>query len=237
MAQIPRPIRRQLYALRVSASIIGLVVCTLANGREITLEQRNAEAVTVARDSPLPSLPLAVLSSEAATARVVTWMPYLRTVGPVIDPTETRRADYFTWVSLQSEIQAKCKGFSQEDRKDLPVRIKQLLGLPPYFENGDAGGFAVLDVDVTPAQMLFRPCANSDPMQNACEAPPVMPTSRRSAHEEWMTDTAAASYNNNQFPWTRLGYTYDWATPEHAYGVSEYIVKKILPYGSLLGIR
>ena len=35
-----------------------------------------------------------------------------------------------------------------------------------------------------------------------------------------------SSYFDGKYPWTRLGYTYDWADNGEEYGLSEFVVRK-----------
>lgn len=202
---------------------------TAAAAREAPLEERYKQAIELAKKGQLPSLPLTALPPGESTVRVVTWTPDRTDVGAALDANGNRQATGDVWVTLQSEIQPRCKGFSQEERKDLPLRVKQLLGLPPYFKDAKAGGFAVMDIKVPATPGLFRPCMNPDPTQSACTAPPRLPADPKGGHEEWMVRAAASNYDAkspaDRFPWTQLGYTYDWATPARPYGLSEYIVK------------
>ena len=46
-------------------------------------------------------------------------------------------------------------------------------------------------------------------------------------HKSWFLGQVAIKYDTsttNAYPWTRLGYTYDWANPNHPCGLSEFVV-------------
>ena len=45
-------------------------------------------------------------------------------------------------------------------------------------------------------------------------------------YKAWFDDNIISSYFDGAYPWTRLGYTYDWADNGQEYGLSEFIVKK-----------
>lgn len=45
-----------------------------------------------------------------------------------------------------------------------------------------------------------------------------------SEYVAWFNDNAVYSYCKNTYPWTGLGYTYDWADNGEEYGVSEFLV-------------
>ena len=46
-------------------------------------------------------------------------------------------------------------------------------------------------------------------------------------YEEWFNSNILSSYFSSwgQYPWTRLGYTYDWGA-EDEYGLTEFLVLK-----------
>jgi hypothetical protein len=115
-----------------------------------------------------------------------------------------------------------------------------LLGLHPgsKFDN-----FVVMTV--TEGQ-IFRPTANPDPKTPLpCSEPtPVncgeaFPDGVSDAHLHWIANKMLSSYVISEssqipdgYPWTRLGYTYDWKPGANKYGASEYV---ILP-GSKLNV-
>ena len=41
----------------------------------------------------------------------------------------------------------------------------------------------------------------------------------------WFNRLKSESYGENGYPWTRLGYTYDWGNPKGEVGLSEFIIK------------
>ena len=45
-------------------------------------------------------------------------------------------------------------------------------------------------------------------------------------YKEWFDSNIISSYFDGKYPWTRLGYTYDWADNGSEYGLSEFIIKK-----------
>lgn len=43
--------------------------------------------------------------------------------------------------------------------------------------------------------------------------------------KEWFDSNVTVSYSeDNPYPWTRLGYTYDWADNGKEYGLSEFLI-------------
>jgi hypothetical protein len=184
-------------------------------------------AMDKAQGRQLESLPLVAVDPNASTVRVVTWLPEQQTVAQADGKTGLLRTSRDIWVALEWEILSRCRSFSNEERENLPLRIRQLLGLPANFGAGRAGGFTVLEVPVDSRGNLFRPCMQPDPTATSCATP--VPVPRRDSgvpHEQWMARVEHDSYVANRFPWTQLGYTYDWGTSGSHYGVSEYIVRE-----------
>ena len=44
--------------------------------------------------------------------------------------------------------------------------------------------------------------------------------------KEWFDGNIIGSYFEGAYPWTRLGYTYDWADNDTEYGLTEFLVLK-----------
>jgi len=133
------------------------------------------------------------------------------------------------WVTIVPELLDFCQ---QHDpiKTDLRTRLHQLLGLPP------GGGLrSLVEIWVNPED-LFRP--SIDPEISDHEAEILLPQSSRflaidPAHIAWFNDWFEENYANDPpFPWTRLGYTYDWGNPVSPIGLSEFVIKK----GATIGI-
>lgn len=137
-----------------------------------------------------------------------------------------------TWFTSGNQVQDTCRA-SGKTGEDLDLRLEQLLGTPP-------GGTydAFLQVWIDP-DALFRPCA--DPSVTATTCPVIAPLSTKApdqvawdcsapanAHAQWLCNSWAIRYGNSdplrQYPWTALGYTYDWS-PDSPSGVgpSEFV--------------
>ena len=43
-------------------------------------------------------------------------------------------------------------------------------------------------------------------------------------YKEWFDKNILWSYFESDYPWTRLGYTYDWSGGESEYGLTEFLV-------------
>jgi hypothetical protein len=130
-----------------------------------------------------------------------------------------------TWFTAGDEVQTACAGLGAASS----TRLERLLGLPP-----DGGRDVFLQVWIDPA-LLFRPCTDPDVQTQACSLGPPLSTlddsglhcgPEDSAHAQWLCQTWKARYgpteSMSRFPWTALGYTYDWGG-EDEYGATEFV--------------
>lgn len=143
------------------------------------------------------------------------------------------------WVTAVPEVRDSCR--SWRDEADLVMRLRQLLGLRP------ADSVAHFVEMVVPVAALFRPTV--DPAVTTrwpCAAGPSggcglnFPAGVDPAHVAWIArqmlsswqvpdgypaDTASGGRGALGYPWTRLGYTYNWHPGSPRYGASEYLVR------------
>ena len=101
--------------------------------------------------------------------------------------------------------------------EDWNLRMNQLIGLP-----ADSGLTHVSALWVSPED-LIRPAYVTDvtgQMRNSFfEETPEDPD-----YIAWFNANAVYSYCENTYPWTRLGYTYDWAENGEEHGLSEFLL-------------
>jgi hypothetical protein len=124
------------------------------------------------------------------------------------------------WVTVVPELKEFCHHVRH--RRYLSLRLRQLLGLPPTDSKNQ---FVELWVDPND---LFRP--SPDPEINDHEASLDFPRSGflkiDEAYVKWFNDLRSKSYGASGYPWTRLGYTYDWGNPKSEIGLSEFVIKQ-----------
>lgn len=141
------------------------------------------------------------------------WDGYDAQVGQ--DMTMTRQ----TWVTIVPQLKDFCTAYNS-DSDALTLRLEQLLGLPPH--NGKT---RFVEMWVSPAD-LFRP--SPDPEITDYEAELAFPTSKYNVvspdYMTWFNNLSQESYGENGYPWTRLGYTYDWGNPASEVGLSEFVI-------------
>jgi hypothetical protein len=133
------------------------------------------------------------------------------------------------WVSSVEEIQPLCQKWESRGHK-LKMRLLQLLGLRPESKMTH---FVIFSV---PIDRIYRPSPNPDPtsiypcgheLTSDCQELLAMRnlTEQQQTIASWLNETLKVGPRSTGYPWTGLGYTYDWSPDSRDnYGVSEYIV-------------
>ena len=136
------------------------------------------------------------------------------------------------WVSPAAQVAQFCAGFSGDlTAEQVVLKLQQLQGLPPQTGQ-DPCTWKILQFTVddpaVPSE-FFRPCPNPDPTtKGPCpanfEAGDVEATEDFQA---WMAGQAFSSWQiPNGYPWTHLGYTYNWDPQASSIvGTSEYVMR------------
>ena len=163
-----------------------------------------------------------------------------------------------TWVTAVPKLKSFCQGYVRsngDDLRQLTLRLEQRLGLPP---NSGYDTFVELKVDPTAIKdnfNFFRPCGDPSPTSSTCEPsfPPepdeirdslkaLDPGNSKDVEKYWLLSKYYWSFaapekypQMKQYPWTSLGYTFDWAPNEEGgenfvrWGESEFVVSKGTP--------
>jgi hypothetical protein len=133
------------------------------------------------------------------------------------------------WITLVPDLKRHCEGLTGDA---LPLRFQQLLGIPP----GNASDRKIFTFTVRSAD-LFRPCADPRITTTSCslEVPDArhggLTDATAAAHLRFMLQQMLSSYQvgfgHPGYPFTALGYTYDWKpdSQTHHVGLSEYVVR------------
>lgn len=104
---------------------------------------------------------------------------------------------------------------------DWDMRLRQLIGLTPDSMYTHMTAFWADPKDV------LRPAYNTDittdKMSTTFEAEPD------EAFHAWFNGNIISSYYEGGYPWTRLGYTYDWANNGKEYGLTEFLIAENAP--------
>jgi hypothetical protein len=122
------------------------------------------------------------------------------------------------WITVVPQLQDFCRGLGLSD-KPLDLRLEQAMGLPPH------NGKTKLVQLWIPADGLFRPSADAE-IDDAIAAL-AFPDGADPSHVAWIEQLQGSSYGEKGYPWTRLGYTYDWAPDAKTeVGLSEFVARK-----------
>ena len=134
------------------------------------------------------------------------------------------------WVTLYPDVRQLLASYTGSDRT---LRMEKALGLPPR-----AGTYGVVEFYVDP-KYLFRPAVSPDIHSPSCGLVPEETSPYLAANPlQGVTPGYAAWFNrtfdtrgygatnlDSSWPWTRLGYTYDYENSANSpVGLSEYVV-------------
>ncbi len=122
------------------------------------------------------------------------------------------------WVTTAPQLLEFMK---KEKPADANRRLKQLLGLPP---NSTYNYFVELWVK---PEDLFRPCPDKEITDSKCDV--CFTATADSTYKAWVNNTRIDRYYPcelyKQYPWTALGYTYDWNPKNKTHvGMSEFVI-------------
>lgn len=178
-----------------------------------------------------------------------TWNGYTQNIGNQLILTRD------LWVTAVPDLQNFCEHYTPTAETSLGVRLNQLLGLPP--DMGDRlTSRQVVEIWVDP-QFLFRPSPDPEITDHEAELTfrspneflSISPTylhwfyaqydQRYQVNGQPITRASAEVSSALPYPWTQLGYTYDWGNPsdwatldpshpEHV-GLSEFVVRQWSP--------
>lgn len=129
--------------------------------------------------------------------------------------------DHYVWVTADAELKNRLKQ-ELSNTKDTILRIEQLLGLPPKSGYNSFVIFKVASKD------LFRPCPDEEINDRQCDV--HFPDNTKPDHLYWMITNREDKYLNidpmRNYPWTQLGYTYDWSDSSKThFGLSEFVIR------------
>jgi hypothetical protein len=141
-----------------------------------------------------------------------------------------------TWVTVESHLQEFCQEFVRgrhADEAALTSRLEQRLGLPP---GSGKTAFVRIRLEHPSPDVIFRPCVDPAADHAGCDLGP--PGTASPEYSEWFYHQYYSSYGQSlisEFPWTSLGYTFDWApgtsngTRFARIGESEFVIREGKP--------
>lgn len=147
---------------------------------------------------------------------VVTW----KTQSFYPDSGKYNTAKYPIWVTTSPELLDR---MGKEKYTNMEKRLKQLLGLPPLYDYKLFVEFWVRPQD------LFRPCPDKEITDSQCNTCFTKADSADMNYVNWVNTTRLDRYYQcklyDQYPWTSLGYTYDWNPKNKTHiGLSEFVI-------------
>lgn len=150
---------------------------------------------------------------------VVAWKQNIDYYKDALD-TIYNTGNYQIWVTTSPELKER---LSSEQVSDTTMRIKQLLGLPPNTDYKYFVEFWVKPED------LFRPSPDKEITDKRGET--CFPKDTDQDHINWINANRISRYHNcelyKQYPWTQLGYTFDWSPNNESHiGLSEFVIEK-----------
>ncbi|HVX63532.1 MAG TPA: hypothetical protein VHC19_23120, partial [Pirellulales bacterium] len=114
---------------------------------------------------------------------------------------------------------------SNVPQSQLALRVNQLLGLPDSAANGRVND-RVVEV-VAPTASIIRP--ERDPSVTNPTSSVAFPAGTSQTYQNFFYNTLVDSKyvlppGNVPFPFTQLGYTYDWNNPANSHGLAEFVI-------------
>ena len=124
------------------------------------------------------------------------------------------------WVTTSPQLLQR---MNHKGITDVDLRLEQLLGLPP-----NSGYKYFIEFWVQPRD-LFRPCPDSEIGDSKCDL--CFSEYTNPDYETWINEYRINSYYScslfDKYPWTQLGYTYDWGgESDHHIGLSEFVISQ-----------
>lgn len=168
-----------------------------------------------------PDSPDVVFNADGTAAEMVTltdWTGYAASVG---QPMTLSRE---VWLTPTPQLQDVCRAYVAAGGTDPSLRSLQYLGMPPKVKP------VTIVTMMVPLSGMFRPTANPQLTSTSAvfDDGTVQPDDPNYPnHADWFRLQKALAYDPaNPYPWTRMGYTYDWGNPDSKVGASEFVVRQ-----------
>ncbi len=221
-----RPVKEQLHPSVSETTLQKQYHEALKNAAIVEDSDITDKLLAITRDNPD-----LIWNKDKTRVLVVTWKTrnayenYIKN-----NPQTSPEPNYAIWVTAASEVKAFCRSYLSENPQatdnQLDLRLKQYLGLPPDL---DQKYDVFVELWVRP-ENIFRPCVDPEINDHKCDLktptsfPPVANIPDYGA---FYKNLYFKSFRNPvRYPWTGLGYTYDWGKGNHEnkVGASEFIL-------------
>ncbi len=209
-----------------SSSITGTVLADLKQRYAVALQDAKvaeASEIYTGLTAITPDNSKLTWDKESGRVLVVTWTSYKGYDTQVSKELTVTRE---TWVTAVPDLQTFCRSYQATPETPLNLRLEELLGLPP-----NNGKTRIVALWVKPED-LFRPSPDGQVDDSVAELE-IPPASRFASqqdyefHRDWYNlQLQIDNYDDPSkgYPWTRLGYTYDWGNPQSEVGLSEFVI-------------
>ena len=169
-------------------------------------------------------------------SRPVTVVTWIREAQTSKFQKDQHTAPYDIWVTVVPMVKRFCQEYAARhsvSEEQLTERLEQRLGLPPGAGKGE---FVEITI-ATPSspKHLFRPCSVPAINSNSCTpGPPAADAGDQ--YRLWFLSQYYFSYGTAapySYPWTALGYTFDWGLDDKGqlvkFGESEFVIPQGAP--------
>ncbi|MEM9829191.1 MAG: hypothetical protein AAF944_01060 [Bacteroidota bacterium] len=224
---------RQLYKNIVTILLVSIIVASCVPSKyriekgdlnerynAAVLDAKNADPDEVSKDlisiNPYNN---ELVKDSLGRILVSHWTDYYKYDSSSVGKTMKLSRD--AWVLITPELKSFCNNLKLDSANTI-LRLEQLIGLPPKTNYPKFVEFWVYPQD------LFRPCADPEISDCECELE-IRESSHLQLNEkylEWYNEKKNTSYSVKRYPWTRLGYTYDWGNSKSEIGLSEFVIRE-----------
>lgn len=186
---------------------------------EYLYAQAVKDAVTIEPEEILPVLKLTkdndlVTFNNKNEVLLVTWHKY---PDSYLTGQQVTLKYGAVWTFTDKEIAQWYKN-NKDGVEDWDLRLKQLIGLPA------SSNYTHFTAMWVPLDKIKRPAYTSDIKNDVATV--KFAENADKEFTQWFDSNIIDSYFEGAYPWTRLGYTYDWADNGKEYGLSEFLVAK-----------
>lgn len=216
--------KRRKYLLAVTI-MIGLMSITGCESEEATYSTQ--ELYDMAMEDSMIADQDEVLDLVALTAEdeLVTWdsegRVLLLSYHAYPDSYPAGEEVTLEWGSVWSFTDKELEGIYESEKdtvEDWSLRLEQLIGLQ------EDSGYTVITGMWVELDDIIRPAYQSDATDSTMTN--VFSDDVDEEYKAWFDANILDSYYYGAYPWTRLGYTYDWADNGTEYGVTEFLISQ-----------
>ena len=209
---------KKAYAALILALAVAISGCTTVGVDSRGAYERAVMDAVFAEESELMPLVEITPDSELTTWNdegKVLMLSWNRHPERYIEGTSYTLDNGEIWTFTDKEILAWFEE-NGEDVEDWGLRLEELIGLP------EGSGYTHVSAFWCDPEELIRPAYVTDiTVQMDVSA---LDGSMLGEYEEWFEGNIIWSYFDSAYPWTRLGYTYDWNEDGNEYGLTEFII-------------